>query len=183
MSQANPDTLLLCIDMQPVFLAAIPDAGRLQRRCAFALEAAQGLGLSLLFTEQIPAKLGRTTADLLSLAPNAEAHGKDSFSAFGDDRITRHIQEIGVEHLLICGIETSVCVYQTAIAALRSEYHVTILTDCVGARRSDDAAAALAALSKAGCHLLPAETVFYALLNDARHPFFKPYTNLVKKYG
>src|SRR5262245_32377785 len=115
MSQANPDTLLLCIDMQPVFLAAIPDAGRLQRRCAFALESAQGLGLSILFTEQIPSKLGRTTADLLTLVPSPEAHGKDSFSAFGDDRITRHIQEIGVEHLLICGIETSICVYQTAI--------------------------------------------------------------------
>ncbi len=183
MSHTNPDTLLLCIDMQPVFLAAIPDAGRVQRRCAFALESALGLGLSILFTEQVPSKLGRTTSELLSLAPSPDAHGKDSFSAFGDERITRHIQEIGVEHLLICGIETSVCVYQTAIAALRSEYHVTILTDCVGARRSEDAVTALAALAKSGCHLLPSETVFYALLNDARHPFFRAYTNLVKKYG
>jgi nicotinamidase-related amidase len=183
MSQANADTLLLCIDMQPPFLAAIPDAGRLQRRCAFALESARGLGVPVMFTEQVPSKLGRTVADLLALAAPPDAHGKDSFSAFGDDRITRHIQEIGVEHLLICGIETSICVYQTAIAALRSEYHVTILTDCVGARRADDAASALAALGKAGCHLLPAETVFYALLNDARHPFLKAYTELVKKYG
>lgn len=177
------DTLLLCIDLQPVFLSVIRGAPEVQRRCEFAVEAAHGLGLPVLFTEQTPAKLGHTAPDLLALLPKPEAHGKDTFSALGDDHITRRMQEIGAEHLLICGIETPVCIYQTALAALRSEYHVTILTDCIGARRADDATTALAALSKSGCHLLPAETVFYALLNDARHPFFRAYTALVKKYG
>jgi len=178
-----PDTLLLCIDLQPGFLAAIPGAAALQRRCEFAVESAHGLGLPVLFTEQVPAKLGHTAPGLLAHLPKPEAHGKDTFSAFGDEHLTRRIQEIGAEHLLICGIETPVCIYQTALAALRSEYQVTILTDCIGARRADDATVALAALGKAGCHLLPAETVFYALLNDARHPFFRAYTSLVKKYG
>ncbi len=177
------DTLLLCVDLQPVFLDTLPDATRLRRRCAFAIESAHGLGLPVLFTEQVPAKLGHTARELLAPLPKPEAMGKDAFSAFGDEHITRRIQEIGAEHLLVCGLETPVCVYQTAIAALRREYQVTVLTDCVGARRADDATAALAALSKAGCNLLPAESVFYALLNDARHPFFRAYTALVKKYG
>jgi nicotinamidase-related amidase len=177
------DALLLCLDLQPVFLSAIPGSVEVQRRCAFAVESAHGLGLPVLFTEQVPGKLGPTAADLLALLPKPETHGKDTFSALGDEHITRRMQEIGAEHLLICGIETPVCVYQTALAALRSEYQVTILTDCVGARRSTDAVTALAALDRAGCHLLTAETVFYALLNDARHPFFRAYTTLVKKYG
>jgi len=177
------DSLLLCLDLQPAFLAAIPGAADLLQRCEFAVEAAHGLGLPVLFTEQVPAKLGHTAPELLRLLPKPEACGKDSFSALGDDHITRRVQEIGVEHLLVCGIETPICVYQTAVAALRSEYQVTILTDCVGARRAGDATAALAALAKSGCHLLPAETVFYALLNDAKHPFFRAYTSLVKKYG
>jgi hypothetical protein len=181
----NPaaDTLLLCVDLQPVFLDTLPDATRLRRRCAFAIESARGLGLPTLFTEQVPGKLGHTARDFLALNPKAEAMGKDAFSAFGDEHITRRLQEIGAEHLLICGIETPVCIYQTSLAALRREYQVTILTDCVGARRGDDAIAALAALDKAGCHLLPAETVYYALINDAQHPFFRNYTALVKKYG
>lgn len=177
------DTLLLCIDLQPVFLSAIPGANLVRRRCEFAVAAATGLGLPVLFTEQVPAKLGHTAPDLLGLVAKPETRGKDTFSAFGDEHITRRIQEIGADHLLVCGIETPVCIYQTALAALRSEYQVTILTDCVGARREADAAAALAALARSGCHLLPAETVFYALLNDARHPFFREYTALVKKYG
>jgi nicotinamidase-related amidase len=180
---STPDTLLLGIDLQPVFLAAISDGPAVLRRCQFALEAATGLGIPALFTEQIPAKLGATAPELAALGPKLETHAKDSFSAFGDESITRRIQEIGAEHLLVCGVETSICVYQTSIAALRNEYQVTVLTDCVGARRADDAERCLAALARAGCHLLPAETVFYAVLNDARHPFFRPYTALVKKYG
>jgi len=53
----------------------------------------------------------------------------------------------------------------------------------VGARRPDDAATCLAALRHAGAHVLPSETVFYALLGDARHPFFRTYTQLVKSHG
>ncbi len=176
------DTLLLCIDLQPAFLSAVPDAARVQRRCAFALEFARGLDLPVLFTEQVPHKLGRTSPDLLHLLPKPESRGKDSFSAFGDEHITRRLQEIGAEHLLLCGIETPICVYQSALDALRREYQVTLLTDCVGARRAEDATAALAALAKSGCHLLPSETVFYSMLNDAGHPFFRNFTGLVKKY-
>lgn len=183
MTSATADTLLLCIDLQPAFLAAVPDGPRVLQRCAFAIESARGLGLPVLFTEQVPEKLGRTDPGLLALAEPAECLGKFTFSAFSDDRICRRLQEIGVEHLLLCGIEAPVCIYQTAIAALRSEYQVTVLSDCIGARRSDDAAAALSALDKAGCHLLPSESVFYAMLHDARHPFFRSYTALVKKYG
>lgn len=179
----SPDTLLLCIDIQPAFLAAIPEGTRVAHRSAFAVETAKGLGLPVLFTEQVPAKLGPTDPALLAFAAPAEAFPKDSFSALSDEKICRRLQEIGPDRLLLCGIETPVCVYQTAMAALRNEYQVTILTDCVGARRPDDGVTALAALAKAGCDLLPAETVFYAMLHDARHPFFRDYTGLVKKYG
>ena len=58
-----------------------------------------------------------------------------------------------------------------------------MLVDCVGARRAEDATAVLAHLVQAGCAVLPAETVFYAMLRDATHPFFRAYTQLVKKYG
>jgi nicotinamidase-related amidase len=184
MNGTADNMLLLCIDLQPVFLATVADGARVARRTAFAIESARGFGVPVLFTEQVPAKLGGTEPSLLALvAPPAEAVGKDTFSAFSDEKICRRLQEIGPDHLLLCGLETSVCVYQTAMAALRNEYQVTILTDCVGGRRAEDGVTALAALAKAGCELLPAETVFYTLLHDARHAFFKPFTALVKKYG
>ena len=81
-------TALLCIDVQPVFVRAINDGPRVQRRGEFAVAAAHGLGLRVVFTEQVPAKLGRTAPELLAAAPGAVALGKDTFSALADDAIT-----------------------------------------------------------------------------------------------
>lgn len=177
-------TLLLCIDMQPVFVRAVAEGARVQRRCEFAVAAAVGLGLPVAFTEQVPQKLGGTAPELLALAFGAPVFGKNTFSALADDGIRDAlVRDRGVEHLLLCGIETSVCVYQTALDGLAAGLHVTILGDCVSARRTDDAWACTEALGRAGAHVLPSETVFYALLHDVKHPFFKAYTQLVKSHG
>ena len=174
-------TALLCIDVQPVFVRAITDGARVQRRCEFAIAAAHGFGLKVVFTEQVPAKLGGTAPELLAVAPGAPALGKATFSALADDAIRAAVAP--AEHLLLCGLETSICIYQTALDALHTGLHVTILSDAVGARRPDDATACLAALRHAGAHVLPSETVFYSLLRDVRHPFFKTYTQIVKSHG
>jgi nicotinamidase-related amidase len=178
------DTLLLCVDMQPVFIRAITDGPRIERRCAFAIAAAVGIGVPVAFTEQVPQKLGNTSPDLLDLAPQASVWGKLAFSALGDDGVCDAIlRQRDVQHLLLCGLETPVCVYQTAMAAIREDLQVTVLSDAVGARRADDARDCLAALRHAGAQILPAETVFYALLHDVNHPFFRAYTQLVKTHG
>lgn len=170
--------LLLLIDMQAVFIRAVSEGDRVRSRCQFAVASAAGLGIPVAFTEQVPAKLGTTDPSLLSLVPSASVHPKDIFSARG-----AFAGQPGLEHLLLCGVETSVCVYQTAVDALQAGLSVTILCDCVGARRPDDARACLESLARAGAHVLPAETVFYSILGGTSHPFFKAYTQLVKKHG
>ncbi|HVU22802.1 MAG TPA: isochorismatase family protein [Opitutus sp.] len=180
---ATSGLVLLCLDVQPTFLKAIDCADTLQRRCAFALQAAAGLGLDIIFTEQVPQKLGGTAPELLALVPSPVVFPKTTFSALADAAILAAVQSRHAEHLLLCGIETPVCVYQTAIDARHAGLEVTLLTDCVGARRPDDARTCLDALARAGVHVLPSETVFYALLRDATHPFFKTYTRLVKAHA
>jgi len=183
MTATPADPLLLCIDMQPVFLAAIPESQRVHWRCSFALEVAAGLGVPVVFTEQVPDKLGRTAKDLLSLSAQPIAISKDTFSALADDKVAAHLASSGKKQLLICGIETPVCVYQSARDAVQAGYQVTVLSDCVGARRGGDATTVLTHLTHAGCNVLPAEAVFYSLLHDAKHAFFRDYTALVKKYS
>jgi nicotinamidase-related amidase len=175
--------LLLCVDLQPNFLKAIPNAVLLMRRCSFVIQAAVGMRVPVLFSEQVPQKLGGTDVELLRLAPEAPIFAKTTFSALADPAIHEAVKNNGVEHLLLCGIETSVCVHQTAVEALASGLDVTVLSDCVGARRTDDAIVCLKALRRAGAHVLPAETVFYSLLHDTSHPFFKNYTQLVKAHA
>ncbi len=184
MSSIPSDTLLLCVDLQPKVIAVLPHGVQVRRRCEFAVAAAVGLGLPVAFTEQVPDKLGHTAPELLNRAPQAAVWSKTAFSAMADDTIRDLVvRQREVHHLLLCGIETPVCIYQTAIGALGLGLHLTVLSDAVGARRAEDAQPCLEALSRAGAHVLPSETVFYALLRDATHPFFRGYTQLVKSFS
>ncbi|HTO04270.1 MAG TPA: isochorismatase family protein [Opitutus sp.] len=175
--------LLLCIDLQPVFLQVMAESESIQRRCAFAIQAATGLGLSIVFTEQVPHKLGGTSPALIDLVTSPIVFAKNTFSALADPVIREAILFRNPEHVLVCGIETSVCVHQTALDALAAGLQVTLLSDCVGARRPDDARTCIDALIRAGVHVLPSETVFYSLLRDVNHPFFRGYTQLVKAHA
>jgi hypothetical protein len=186
-SAAKPveGALLLCLDLQPVFLRAVAGGEGIRLRCEFAICAARGLGVPVAFTEQVPWKLGGTEPGLLSLAGETQAHSKDTFSALAAASPVRRALTEGrnIEHLILCGVETPICVFQTADDALQAGIAVTVLSDCVGARREGDARACLEALARAGAHVLPAETVFYSILGGASHPFFRAFTELVKKYG
>lgn len=171
---------LLVLDMQAGFLKVVADAEPLFRRVSFAVGAARLLGIEVVFTEQVPDKLGQTDTFLTALAPGAKIFPKTSFSAFGAEGLEDYLRARGIAHLLVVGIETPICVYQTATEALRQDFDVTLLSDAVGARRREDAAAALQAMREAGAHILPAETVFYSILQDAADPRFKEFTQLVK---
>jgi len=175
--------MLLCLDLQPVFLKAIQDRERLLKRCAFAVSAAQGLGLQVAFTEQLPQKLGGTQPELIGVVKDPVLYSKSTFSAFADDGISDAIKAADVEHLILCGVETPICIYQTALDAVDNNLQVTILSDAIGARRAEDAQICLESLARHNVYVLPSETVFYSLVQGAHHPFFKGLTELVKKYG
>lgn len=180
---AAPGAALLAVDLQSSLLGALPaaTARALRARAGLALAAATSLHIPVLFSEQVPAKLGPTDPELRKLAPGAPVFGKNCFSAVSDPHLLTALRDRRVEHLILVGLETPICIYQTALDALAERFQVTILSDAVAARRADDHATCLSALRHTGVHVLPVETVFYALLHDASHPLFKTFTGLVKQ--
>jgi nicotinamidase-related amidase len=179
---AAPGATLLAVDLQESLLSLLPPpaARTLRARASLALSAADTLGIPVVFTEQVPEKLGPTAAPLLRLAPSAPALPKNTFSALSTPAVLDTLRELHTEHLLLCGLETPICIYQTALGALAAGFQVTVLSDVLGARRPEDAATCLASLRHAGVHVLPTETVLYALLHDAAHPSFRDLVALVK---
>lgn len=176
--------LLLVVDLQQPFLNATPGADALVRRASLAIAAAHGLGLPVAFTEQVPAKLGPTRPELLALAgEKPTVFAKDAFSALAADDFREFLETRNIEHVLLAGIETPICIYQTSLDLIGTDRNVTLLTDAIGGRRPEDCAAALAYLAHLGCHALPAETIFYSVLKTTQHPFFREYTKLVKQYA
>ena len=85
--------------------------------------------------------------------------------------------------LLLLGIETPTCIYQTAIQALGKDMGVTLFSDCIGERCFEDRASTLQQLLTMAAHVLPSETIFYSLLSSADHLHFRAFTKLVEKYG
>lgn len=181
MSDPTQHLGLLIIDMQDGFLKAIPEREPLIQRCRFALEAAELLGVSVAATEQLPAKLGGTAGDLSDTwSANTPVFEKSAFSALEAEGLSRWIEANQIDHLLLAGIETPICIYQTALQALGEEIGVTLLSDCIAERRPQDRPAVLEQLLAMGAHILPSETIFYSLLGDAVHPKFREFTRLVK---
>lgn len=179
---AAPGAALLAIDLQSTLLGALPaaTAAALIARASLAIAATTALRIPVLFSEQVPAKLGGTAPALRALAPEAPVYPKTTFSALAEPAVLDALRAQSIEHLLIIGLETPVCVYQTALGALAEGFQVTILSDAVAGRRTEDHATVLAALRASGITVLPVETVLYALLHDATHPDFKTITTLVK---
>ena len=182
MSNPSKHLGLLLIDFQDVFLKAIPDRERLLKRSTFALKAAELLGVSIAVTEQMPEKLGATTEALSgSWDVNTPVFDKSAFSAFEAEGLHRWIESNQIDHLLLAGIESSICVYQTAVQALGSDIGITLLSDCISERRLEDRAPVLEQLLAMDAHILPSETIFYSLLGCAKHPQFREFKELVKE--
>jgi nicotinamidase-related amidase len=182
MSNPSKHLGLLLIDFQDAFLKAIPDRERLLKRSSFALKAADLLGVSVAVTEQLPKKLGATTEVLSSSWDvNTPVFDKNAFSAFEAEGLHRWIESNQIDHLLLAGIETSICIYQTALQALGADIGVTLLSDCISERRLEDRAPVLEQLLSMDAHILPSETIFYSLLGGAEHPEFREFSELVKE--
>lgn len=180
-----PNLALLVVDAQPVFLNASPEGAALGDACRFVVATASALDIRVVFTEQRPDKLGGTRADIRAAAPkSAPVFAKSTFSAFGEEGVAEWLRDNDITHLLVAGLETPICVYQTVLGAMAEGLEVTLLTDATGGRRSADHEATLRALEKKSeCHLMPSEAVFFALMGDASHGAFKAVSALVKGRG
>jgi len=169
-------------DFHPPYLGVVSGGDAVLARARLAAATAVQLGLPVYLTEQVPGKLGATDASLVaSVGSSAQVFPKSDFSALAAEGLVERIRDQGVDHLLLAGVEGSVCVHQTAIQALAEGWGVTLLADAIGSRRPSDQTLCLDALARAGAHVLPVETVFYALLGGSGHPAFRDFTRRVRE--
>lgn len=175
-----PSVGVVLIDVQESLLCNIAKKDELLKSLGILIKAIKNFRLPLIITEQVPEKLGPTIDYISCLIPSFIAIKKNSFSIFGSDKFYTNLKDRRLSHLVLVGIETPICVYLSAIDALKSGLEVTVLYDCVGSRRPDDALIALAKLEKLGCHIIPLESFIYACLRSADHPSFREISKLVK---
>jgi len=170
-------TSLLCvIDVQERLLPAVPDAARVVAAAGRLADAAAILGVRRVLTEQYPRGLGPTPPELAAKLPPAVE--KMAFSCCGAAGFAPHLAD-DVEAVLLCGLETHVCVAQTALDLLARGVCVFVAVDAVASRHAIDHDTALRRLEAAGAVLTTAEAAIFEWCRTAEHPQFQAIRRIV----
>ena len=178
-------TVLLVIDMQEKLLGLFENRERIIEASRMLVGGAGVFDIPVLVTEQYPRGLGPTDDELNSVLQRvgAESSNKTAFSACGDTDFRTRLREVDREQIVLCGIETHICVQQTALDLLTQDYQVSVCADAVGSRRQLDHDTALHRMRLAGASVTTVEAVLFELCLDCTSPRFKPLLEIIKSGG
>jgi nicotinamidase-related amidase len=169
-------SLLAVIDVQERLLAAMPDADRVVERCLRLARAAALLDVERVLTEQYPKGLGPTPPALAAALPPPTA--KLAFSCCGCEAFEAACRP-GIAAVVLAGLETHVCITQTALDLLAAGLGVFVVVDAVASRHPLDHEVALQRLAGAGAVLTTSEAVLFEWCRSAEHPRFQEIRRLV----
>lgn len=174
------DTVLVVIDVQGKLAQLMHNKEELFKNLKTIISGATVLNVPILLTEQYPQGLGPTIPELAELLEGVNPIAKTSFSCCGDDAFTQAFADLGREQALLVGIETHVCVWQTAYDLLESDYEVHVVADAVSSRSAENKHIGLENMRDSGAILTCTETALFELLRVAEGPKFKEISKLVK---
>lgn len=174
------DAVLLIIDVQEKLAPAMTDATRVISQSAALLQGAVLMNLPVMFTEQYPRGLGRTIEQIRQHLPaDAVISEKISFDACTQE-ISQALKSSNRRQVIIAGMETHVCVYQTVRRLLNDGYDVFLAADAISSRRQDNRDNAIESMRQMGAVISNVETLLFDLLQEAGTPLFKQVSALIK---
>lgn len=172
----SSEALLLVIDVQEKLVNMLEN-NDVKDNAIKVAKACGILNIPAVITEQYPKGLGDTIEEIKQALPNAEYVEKTSFSALKEDEVEKLLSQ---KQVIIFGIETHICVLQTAIDLLNAGYEVFVVQNACGSRCDDNKNAALRRLIHAGAQIVTTEMVLFELLESSKHPNFKEVQALIK---
>ncbi len=166
---------LVVIDIQEKLLPPIFQKEQLVRNAQLLIRAAAILKIPALVSTQYVKGLGGTVPEVASLLPDTEAIDKTLFSCFGSDVFCSVIKRLPGQRntLLLCGMESHICVTQTALAALREGYIVHVASDAVSSRTEWNWKIGLDRMRAAGAVISSTEMMIYELMRSSSSAAFK----------
>jgi nicotinamidase-related amidase len=174
--QLEPDQCaLIVVDIQEKLLPPIWEKERLVRNSQLLIRLAGILKIPALATTQYTKGLGNTVPEIASLLPDTPPIDKLMFSCFGSDAFCGLLKRLPGTRttVLLCGMETHICVMQTALGALREGYLVHVAADAVSSRTELNWRIGLDRMRDAGAIISSTEMMIYELLRSSGSPAFK----------
>ena len=174
---------LVAVDIQSKLLPPIFQKEQLVRNSQLLIRAAGILKIPSLISTQYAKGLGGTVPEISSLLPQTEPIDKQVFSCFGSDVFCTMLKRLPGNRntLLLCGMESHICVMQTALAALREGYLVHVASDAVGSRTEWNWKIGLDRMRAAGAVISSTEMMIYELMRSSESAAFKEFLPYLKE--
>ena len=175
------DCALIVIDIQEKLAKAAENGEYISKQTSKLVKGADLLSIPTIITEQYPKGLGSTISQIKdAINDQTPIIEKCSFSACNEENFRKIFNTLAKKQVLICGIETHICVLQTALDLINQGYDVFIVEDCSSSRRRDEHNAGLELLKQYGAKITCVEIVLFQWLKTSKHPKFKEVQALIK---
>ena len=173
-------TALLVVDVQERLWPVMRERHRLVDRIVIMISACDLLKIPIFVTEQYPKGLGVTISPIKEALGGKEPLVKMTFSCCGLTQLPKALAENGMRRIVVVGIESHVCVLQTALDLLARGFQVHIPRDAVSSRHEEDERTALQRMAREGVVITTVEMALFELLRTAEAPEFKQISRLIK---
>lgn len=174
------NTILLVIDIQTRLLPAMNESEQYLKNAEKLIEGCRILGTEIIATEQYPKGIGPTVDSVKGLLGDATVVAKTSFSCLAEREVADFLDNTGRKNVILCGIESHICVLQTALALKQQGYNPIVVADCVESRKAEDKKWGLMRMMQEGVTVSTYESVLYEMMEDSKHPKFKEISKLIK---
>ena len=174
------NSCLVVVDVQGKLAQLMHGKDVLFKNIQILIRAAQFLEIPLLWCQQCPEALGPTVPEIAQWLTDHEPINKAAFSCCGDEQFNDKLNALARGQILLCGIETHVCIYQTAIDLLRKGFEANVIADAVSSRALENKQIALQRMAAEKANLYCTEMTLFELLRTAEHPRFKEVAKLIK---
>ena len=176
----SSDTVLIVIDVQDALMKAIHERDRVAANTIRLIEAAKIFSIPILVTLQYAERLGDCTRAIADTLPHDDRIDKMTFSCCGEDLFLKALKETNRRRALLCGVESHVCVNQTAHDLLSLGYSVHLAKDAISSRTAENWITGIEKMRDSGCVITSTETAIFELTKDASSDAFKKILPLVK---
>jgi len=173
-------TGLLVVDLQEKIMPVIRKADIVIENSLKLIKGFKQLNLPIFFTEQYPKGLGPIAQIILNELESIEPFQKMSFSCSGAEGLFGKFEEMKLKQIVVCGVESHVCVMQTVLDLYANGFLPYVTADAVSSRKKIDYIVALRRMINNGAEIITTESVLFELLNVCGNDDFKFISKLVK---
>ncbi len=177
---SRTDAVLVIIDIQGNLAQAMFDKENLFSNAVKLIKGFNVLNVPVIITEQIPQKLGPTLPQIDAEFDDLKPIAKESFSCWGENNFKVQLGALRRKDVVLLGIETHVCVYQTAVDLISNGYGVHLVADAVSSRTPENRQIGIEAMKSAGAKITSTEMVLFEMLHTAADPKAKEFFKIVK---